>query len=325
MVSRSRKFLALVTSYNDKNATLNCIRALLKQTMIPDYILVIDNSPFDSELEQNLNECEIKLTNLVIQWHPENLGIAAALRIGFQCALMNQMTHMWTFDQDSAPAPNALQLLSQTIESEDWSNHNGLFASIPFDEGTGRYLWGYRFVGFKFEELESEPGAPFYTCDGTITAGTLIPVNPHTENLLPDSRLFIDGVDHALCLNFLQEYGQVVIVRSSEIIHHLGSPSIGINKFSKTKRLVHNYSPLRKFYIARNHTYLELRSAKRSKQIMIATLWRFRVAANMIREALHENPRALFPSACSIFIGTMLGFVGKMIGYQKLPRFMRQI
>jgi rhamnosyltransferase len=318
--TKSTKFLALVTSYNDEAATLRCLTALLNQTRLPEHILVIDNSPVISDICQKDLAKQHNEVTLLVEWHPENLGIAGAIHFALNYAKRENLSHIWSFDQDSIPEPTALEELANTLKQERWAKHRGLFASLPYEEGTKRFLWGYRFNGFKFEEINEEPEDETYLCDGTITAGTLMPVCDDIEKLLPSIELFIDGVDHALCLNFLRVYGQLAVVRNSQIKHHLGNPSVKLTKITGRRLLVQGYSPMRKFYIARNHTYLQLRAGKTFSQRAEALIWRIRVAAHMCKEALHEEPGLIFASVCSILLGTVLGLVGLLLRYQRLPK-----
>lgn len=318
------KIAALVTSYNDPAATIKCVNALLSQTLPLSGVLIIDNSEKQSVFVADFDVAPEGSATLVVSHFSENIGIAGAIHAGIVFATSNLCNFLWTFDQDSVPQGDALEKLIATVYFEN-IHHRGLFASLPYDEGQRRFLFGYQLNGFKFEEIrEGELGGPYF-CDGTITAGMLIPVLPSMTEHLPIKSLFIDGVDHALCLSFLAKGQKVLMVPRSQLRHNMGQPARGRLLFGGLSyRTVHNYSPLRKFFIARNHSYLETRLAMRNGCLSRAILWRLRVAYYMIRESLYERQEWLWASIWSVALGTLLGMFGKLVHYNKLPFFLRK-
>lgn len=318
------KIAALVTSYNDPFAARKCVDALLKQTHPLTAILVIDNSTIQTLFAKDFDSENFAGTALIISHFPENIGVSGAIHEGLEFAVEYRCSHLWTFDQDSIPQPDAAEKLLEILNFDE-HRHRGLYSSLPYDEGQKRYLFGYRLNRFKFEEIKAADTHKPYDCDGTITAGMLIPITPMIGALLPKRELFIDGVDHSLCLNFVLIGCNVRMVPESRIIHHMGQPAVGKLFLSRFSRTVHNYSPLRKFYIARNHSYLETRAALREGVLLNALFWRVRVAYHMFRESLYERGDWLWASVWAIVLGTLLGICGKLVPYNKLHSSVRKL
>lgn len=315
---------ALVTSFNDPIATRRCVNALLKQTCPLTAILVIDNSKNQTIFVTDFNERTAGSTELVIHHFGENIGISGAIHEGVKFATTHRCSYLWTFDQDSVPQLNAAEKIIAAMGLLE-HKHKGLYSSLAYDEGQQRLLFGYRLNRFKFEEILAADTQKPYFCDGTITSGMLIPMIPLINELLPPKELFIDGVDHELCLNFLSNGHRVLMVPESQLVHHMGQPTMGRFLWGVSSRIVHNYSPLRKFYITRNHSYLETRFALREGALFPALFWRLRVGYHMLRESLYERREWLWASIWSIGLGTLLGICGKLVPYDKLPSPVRKL
>lgn len=318
------RIAAMVTSYNDPQATLACVRALLSQTLPLAAVLIVDNSKNQTLLKTDFVLSTDGVANVVVSHFPENIGIAGALHEGFHFAILNHCDYLWTFDQDSVPHLDANENLVAAIHA-DGQLHRGLYSCLAYDEGQQRFLFGYKLNRFRFEEIMGDFTSSPYTCDGTITSGMLIPVSPDIADLLPVRELFIDGVDHALCLSFLAIGQKVRVVPDSRLVHHMGQPTKGFLFKGLISRTVHNYSPLRKFYITRNHSYIETRVATREGVLFSALFWRIRVAYYMLRESLYERREWIWASMWSVAIGTLFGICGKLVPYNRLPRLVRKL
>jgi len=318
------KITALVTSFNDPIATRRCVNALLKQTCPLTAILVIDNSKNQTIFVTDFCERTAESPELVICHFPENVGVSGAIHEAVKFATIKQCSYLWTFDQDSVPQLDAAEKIIAAMDFQG-HNHKGLHASLAYDGGQQRFLFGYRLNRFKFEEILAADTQKPYFCDGTITSGMLIPMIPLINELLPAKALFIDGVDHELCLNFLSNGYRVLMIPESRLVHHMGQPTMGQCLWGVSSRTVHNYSPLRKFYITRNHSYLETRFALREGALFSALLWRMRVSYHMLRESLFERREWLWASIWSIALGTLLGICGKLVPYNKLPAPVRKL
>jgi rhamnosyltransferase len=315
------RIAALVTSYHDALATTQCVKSLLSQTTALSAILVVDNSSEKSVYPEDFGGNGAEEPRVEVAHFPENLGVAGAIRFGFFWAQRLGFTHLWTFDQDSTAQEDALEQLKEVIRNTE-VGHLGLYASLPFDEGQRRFLYGYTFSSFKFEEIVRQELNDSYLCDGVITSGMLVPISDQFVASLPPAALLIDGVDHAICRWFLRKGHRVLVASKSLIFHNMGSPAQGHALLGSNVRIVHNYSPFRKYYISRNHSYLELRSHHRF--VLAAFFWRLRVAFYMLRESFYERPSWLWASVCSIVFGTLFGICGILVPYQNLPRFVRK-
>lgn len=308
---------ALVTSYNDPEALERCITSLINQSVSLDYILIIENSEENLAAEiinKPSNRGKVKIE---VFKPNENIGLSGSIRYAYEWSEKRGLHYLWIFDQDSVAEPDALNVLLSEYQLFNLNKKESIWAicAVGLDRGLNQSLLGYNYNGYRLEEITQAPDTDKFVCDGQITSGTLLILDQVSIDLLPDTRLFIDGVDHDMCYKAMSLGRKVLIAKKARFSHHMGNRSLGLNIISKTKYWVPNYSPLRKYYITRNHSYLELRAA-RNYYKMIVIFIRLRVGLSMIKDALAEDPKNLSVSVKAIISGTIRGLFGIMKPYQ---------
>jgi rhamnopyranosyl-N-acetylglucosaminyl-diphospho-decaprenol beta-1,3/1,4-galactofuranosyltransferase len=101
---------AIVVTFNRRTLLEECVRALLQQTALPTRILVVDNASTDGtpELFSGVFRGEEK-----VQYErlAENRGGAGGFRHGLKMAHEAGFDWFWLMDDDTIPAPEALQSL----------------------------------------------------------------------------------------------------------------------------------------------------------------------------------------------------------------------
>jgi len=250
------KVAAYITCYNDEVSAKNCIQAIKTQSYQVLSIFIIDNSW--TELSINKNNDDF----LHINHYPNNIGVAQGLGIGLRWAIDQGYDFLWTFDQDSIPAQNCLEILLHTYSdlSQCKSYQIGIIAPTPTDLITNRVIEGTMFVNDHFVAVKHNKDVSFYECDSPITSGSLISLDAAKTVELPRSELFIDGIDFDYGMRIKQKGFRNLIVPQAILQHNFGNP-IKI-RFLDQERYIQQYSALRHYYICRNHTYLETRYAK---------------------------------------------------------------
>jgi len=296
---------AYITAYEDAEALSACIHAIKAQSYPVQQIVVLDNSVQRLPLSPNCS-CD---ETILVWFHPENIGIAGGLKLTIAWALQQGYDFLWTFDQDSIPAPDCLQLLIEAYANRATpENEIGIMAPKAIDARTGEIVRPSLFLGDRFQGFQpSDPSIP-YECDAPITSGSLVWMKAAKQVSPPDPALFIDGIDLDYGLRLRKAGFHHWIVPSAVMRHRFGTP-LQVQLFGKKKAL-QLYSPLRYYYICRNQTYLELQHSEGWYRVM-CSLRRLKYLAFTIGIILlFDNSKSQKIYACAI--GTYHGFLGKL-------------
>lgn len=162
-----------------------------------------------------------------------NSGIGAALNAGVERARDAGFAWVLTLDQDSAPDTRMLYELSRCASSCAETREVGLVSPmLRLDNGP--------------EEAGFDGCRDALT---TITSGSLLSVSAWEQIGGFDEDLFIDQVDHDLCLRLHLHSLAVLECGSAWLVHRMGE--------MRKRRLlgpvyVSNHSALRRYYITRN-------------------------------------------------------------------------
>ncbi|ACC82898.1 glycosyltransferase family 2 protein [Nostoc punctiforme] len=248
------KIAAYITAYEDPKAVMDCLNAIACQSSFAiDKLLILDNSTKKPLLHLTNKE------NILIKFHPENIGIAAGLTWAIKWAIEQEYDFLWSFDQDSVPAANCLEILLKTYyQLSQQDNYKiGIIAPTPSDPRTSKVIEGAVFFNDHFLALKHNSSVDFYECDSPITSGSLISLAAAKTISPPCVDLFIDGIDLDYGLRLRQKGFHNLIATKAIMHHNFGSP-IQV-KFMNKYRYIQQYSALRYYYICRNHSYLETR------------------------------------------------------------------
>lgn len=297
---------AYITAYEDAIALNDCLTALRSQVYFIKQILIVDNSAQPLELTE-ANQADDRL---LIWHHPENIGIAGGLVLATQWAGQHGYDFLWTFDQDSAPAPDCLKRLLAAYgdcATEDYAI--GMMAPTAIDARTGQTVQPSLFLGDRFRGFEpANPTIP-YECDAPITSGALVWLKTLDRVEPPDRALFIDGLDLDYGLRLRQAGFHNLVVPGATMYHRFGVP-FQVELFGK-KKAFQLYAPLRYYYICRNHTYLELQHSKGWYRFT-CSLRRVKFLVMTLLKILAFDSGSRLQKAIACIIGTYHGFLGKL-------------
>ncbi|MGA7937860.1 MAG: glycosyltransferase family 2 protein [Kovacikia sp.] len=248
---------AYITAYEDAEALNACMAAIKAQSYPVRQILVVDNSHERSPLSSSH-----QLDPTILVWfHPENIGIAGGLERAIAWASQQNYDFLWTFDQDSVPAPDCLELLIEAYTDRARAGHEiGILAPQAIDARTGEVIKPSLFLGDRFRGFQPPDPALPYKCDAPITSGSLVWMKAAEQIPPPDPDLFIDGIDLDYGLRLRKAGFYHWVIPAALMYHRFGTP-LQVELFGKKKAL-QLYSPLRYYYICRNQTYLELRHSE---------------------------------------------------------------
>lgn len=226
--------LATIVSYNDaKNIEYN-VAMLCSQNIA---VLVVDNGS-NGETLAKLQHLEEKY-GITLLRNSENLGIATALQQGLVYAYDNKYPLYLTLDQDSMLCEGAVQEMLRVLQSDSTIASVGPAYSpedIPATQMDAR------------------------SADYLITSGSITRVNVAVCVGGFDEALFIDGVDFDFSLNLRQSGYKLAIAPGAHLKHRIG-------EVDKVKTLLgelslSTHSPLRYYYLARNHVVLQSKYGK---------------------------------------------------------------
>lgn len=126
---------------------------------------------------------------------------------------------------------------------------------------------------------------------------------------LPCTELFIDGVDFEYGMRFKKAGFHNFVIPQSVLYHNFGQPKKV--RFLFKEKVLQIYSPLRHYYICRNHSYLEIKYVS-GRYAINTFLFRLKfLIKSVIDIALFDQEDKLVKIwAC--FLGTWHGFQGKI-------------
>jgi GT2 family glycosyltransferase len=251
--SRMSPSVASVTvAYNAVTVLPRQIDALLRQTRPLREIVVVDNASNDGTAAM-LAERYPQVTLLRMS---ENLGQAGGWSAGLSyAALQKRHDWIWTFDNDSVPAPEAAETLLEAVETlGDTDTATGIVAPIPVHKDTETsylpFLWRDGFVVPSAEQARQ----PVWFADVVIASGCLVSREVVEKVGLPRADFFIDFCDFEYCLRVRSHGYKIAVVNSVELDHEIGNARP--IRLLGSPRLWANQPPFREYYFGRNLTYL---------------------------------------------------------------------
>jgi rhamnosyltransferase len=299
---KSFKVAAYITAYEDNRAVEACVTALKKQSFPVDKIFIVDNSISQPVVLPNYED-------VIVESHPENLGVSGGLRLGIKWAIEQNYDFLWVFDQDSIPTATCLEVLLTVYKNLSQPNYQpGIIAATPIDTRTNQVVEGAVFERDRFIACQHTEIQP-YECEAPITSGSLISIAAAKSISLPCPDLFIDGVDFEYGLRLKQKGFYNLIVPQAVLYHKFGNPMKV--KLLQKERVIHKYTALRYYYMLRNHTYLESRYAQGWYRLT-SYLYRTKYMLRTIVVILLYDPKAKGLKIWACFRGTYHGLAGKL-------------
>lgn len=302
------KVAAYITAYQDIEALNNTITAIQKQSYPISEIFIVDNS-------QNQIISETNYQNIILEFHPENIGVDGGLNIAIKWAIEKEYDFLWLFDQDSQPLLDCLEILLTQYQELSTTNHNiGIIAPQILDINTSQEFPGYVFQDYKFVPYPGYTQAlNYYSCDGVITSGSLVNISAAKSVELPQGNLFLDAVDYAYCMNLRNQDYQVIVVKNSVMPHRLGNYSQVKDRLGKINHqfLTFTCSPPRYYYACRNHTYFETRHSNK-RMLPFCLIHRLKILKDMIIRIIRYEPDFVLLKIWACTFGTFDGLRGRL-------------
>lgn len=242
---------SVTVAYNGAAVLSGHLESLKRQSCQIDEIVVVDNASTD----QTRNLLARRYPRVKQLSLPCNRGIAGGLAAGVAyAALERQHDWIWIFDQDSLPAPDALeQLLAAIHRLKDEAQDIAIVAPICINQATGMKYPGLRWNRHGFSPHSCDQSEPVSFVDMVISSGSLIRREGIEEAGLPREDFFMDFVDYEHCLRLRRQGFRIAIVRDSTLDHAIGEPTT-VKIFGRRKFWA-DHPPWREYYMARNEIF----------------------------------------------------------------------
>ncbi len=226
---------AIIVTYNGVQFISNTVDQLKKSV---EHIVIVDNNSTDGtrDILNSINSPGIKVI-----YNDNNYGISYALNKGVGYAKENGFTWVLTMDQDS--------IINNSMIDEMITVYNRL---SEFDKRKVACLAPK--VLFE-NKLNPQANEKRY-CEKTvvITSGNLVKVSAIMDIGGYEEKLFIDSVDFDFCLR-LKEKGYKVIECNYALMYHSLGEKVR-KDFYGLQVSIHLHSLQRKYYISRNHIFI---------------------------------------------------------------------
>jgi rhamnosyltransferase len=217
-----------------------------------------------------------------------NRGIGEALNRGFRLAAAAGFDYVATFDQDSEPAVGQIKALVSAIEDLKSAGRN-VAAVGPriVDLRHARRLehsFMRRRIGWPIA-TDCAVGSKYVEADFLITSGSVISMAAYEGVGQYDPELFVDYTDMEWCFRALTRGYRLFGICSVTMSHEL---SAGLSQ-SVLGMTILGYSPIRRYYYARNALLLCRRS-------YVAVGWKARLLVGLVGRVLLLPVAARFSS-----------------------------
>lgn len=217
---------AVVVTYNPQNDLYENIESLVNQ--VNEIVIIDNNSRFESLL---LIKQISKKYNINVIYNHNNMGIAYALNQGLELAKTKNYKLFLTMDQDSCLDRSCIEKMLNVL------NINNTIVS----------------VGPNYNNKINE-AAHYKIVEYLITSGNLTYTDKAVGICGYTNKLFIDSVDFDFSLKLRQKGGILALVYNAKMDHKIGE--ILYKRIFGLNLNFTIHSPLRHYYMYRNHYYI---------------------------------------------------------------------
>ena len=242
--ARSPMVAAIIITYHpDVDSLHRLIEALASESV---FTIVIDNGGGESALSEAKASTLFKLRVL-----DDNLGIGAALNIGYAEARAAGATYAVTFDQDSNPEPGMVRALAEEFERQTEGGIKVAAVGPCFIDRRRSPPLTHPFVRLRAgapARHYCQSGSQVIATDVLITSGCLTSFAVLDEVGGMDTSYFVDFTDMEWCFRARSRGFALMGVCRARMDHELGD---GRSRRFLTLTLF-EYSAIRRYYYSRN-------------------------------------------------------------------------
>jgi rhamnosyltransferase len=231
-----RRICAIVVTFHPGSDVLGHIAVTSRQV---ERLIVVDNGSAGHTLEDLRSDSY--LHSYVLIENGANLGIACALNVGIRHAIALGYGWVLLLDQDSVLTAGFLEAMLHGVEARQDRDHIAIFIPRYFDRSSGEEMRPDRDRAGKLLVAR--------------TSGSLMAAWVFEECGWFVEELVIDQVDYEFSLRVRSRGYGIAECPEAMLLHSLGSPAVhrvfGRRIFGTT-----NHSAARRYYLARNRTWL---------------------------------------------------------------------
>lgn len=239
------KILAAVITFHPNRADLERLVARLLPQVAQ--LVIIDNATPMLDLQQ----LSVISPRIECIRNPDNLGLATAYNRACAIAAEKGCSHIILFDQDSLPAPDMVQILSDTLHLHNRHALTVAAAGPNYGDIKGQHSSPFvRIKRLHLERVECRSN-DVVEVDHLISSGCLIDLRALAQVGTFMDCLFIDCIDTEWCLRARQQQLILLGVGSALMTHSIGEQQLQI-----LGRTLPMHNPMRLQYQFRNQVWL---------------------------------------------------------------------
>lgn len=237
---------AVVVTYNRKTLLLECISALLKQNLLPQKIIIVDNASTDYTIEFITSNGLLENPLIELIPMPSNLGGAGGFSAGMQYAFEHAADYVWMMDDDAIPHPTALEELMKHATPEHI--YGSLAVNAQDTSWATTLLSENQVINLKSQipDIVEVQSLPFL---GFLTSKKI-----YQKIGLPDTSYFIAADDVEYCIR-AQHAGYKIYICGKSHIEHPKSDRYPF-KFLGKQIICLNLVPWKRYYDTRNRLFI---------------------------------------------------------------------
>lgn len=286
-----------VTAYLEYNALNRIINSVVAQSLHPNLIRIVDNSPEPIQPTA-------PTPTLEFDHQPRNIGTAGAINSSIKEAIVRNFDYLWILDQDSEPEPTLLEnlvRLHQKLTTRS-SSPIGILAPMTRNRDDAKPNTPLWFDRYRMRKVQY--GEDPVECDFLPASGMLLHI-PCLKNIqLPSSSYFLDIYDFALGLAVQQAGASVWFAPTLELSHQVGR-KITVQTVNGPRKLG-DMPASRVKLVHRNSTFLLTRNTQGIDRLLAAA-WQLRVAILQAGRFLRYDFDGKLSKAYAALAGWFLG------------------
>jgi rhamnosyltransferase len=225
------------------NPVPECVKNLTVLAPQVRHLLIVDNGSSDRSFAP-IDEVAPRLGAQVVRLG-FNLGTGAALNLALERARQHDCQWLAMFDQDSRPGMAMLERMLRKLESYSERERVGLITPVQIEESLGMT---------SLRPLCLVQGDGWRLLASALATGSLLNVASASQVGGFDASLFIDYVDHELCMRLRRQGYQIFEASDVRLMCRMGK--LEIREILGTRPRIWDYSSRRRYYITRNRALL---------------------------------------------------------------------
>jgi N-acetylglucosaminyl-diphospho-decaprenol L-rhamnosyltransferase len=237
--AESQPFIYFITvNYYSSQLISNLLESLEKQATIPYQLIIVNNSPDESDIE------ELNQDKTVILQAGENLGFGKGCNLGMQWVYeQNSEGIIWLINPDTLMLTNSLEKVPDFFSNHPEVSILGTMVYEPSGEiwfGGGEFNRKTGSIIIAYHLFLHNPNADYLTCDWVTGCSCLINLKKFKNCPEFDAEYFLYYEDFDFCQRYAQQ-GHVIAMTNHLAVFHQPSEITNKNLFHKYYHSTYSY------------------------------------------------------------------------------------